>query len=265
MSNTANIAELFKTAEEEGSLSPVSAHTLKIVDVGNQIKAALGVKVDDIKASEVTLVTMLIDDSGSIRFALNTEIVRDGHNLVLDALSESKQENSILAHTRYLNGKILFPYCPVGQAIRMDEHNYNPNLGTPLYDESVVALGTVLAKTQEFSDNGVVVRSVTLIVSDGADEHSRRATAKSVADIVRDMLKSEIHIVAAMGIDDGGRTDFRQIFKEMGIRDEWILTPSNTKSEMRKAFQLFSKSAVRASQSARVFSQLALGGGFANP
>lgn len=265
MSETKKITELFKTAEDEGSLSPASANALKIVDIGNQITAALGVKVDDVKASEVTLVTTLIDDSGSIRFASNAELVRDGHNLVLDSLSESKQEHSILAHTRYLNGKILFPYCPIGQAVRMDEHNYNPNLGTPLYDESVVILGTVLAKTQEFSDNGVVARSVTLIVSDGADEHSHRASAKNVADIVKDMLKSEIHIVAAMGIDDGGRTDFRRVFKEMGIRDEWILTPSNTKSEIRKAFQLFSKSAVRASQSAKAFSQLALGGGFAQP
>lgn len=265
MSNTANIAELFKTAEDEGSLSPASANALKVVDIGNQIRAALGVKVDDVKASEVTLVTMLIDDSGSIRFGSNAEIVRDGHNLVIDSLLESNQKNSILAHTRYLNGKILFPYCLIGQAVKMDKHNYNPNLGTPLYDESVVVLGTVLAKAQEFSDNGVVSRSVTLIVSDGADEHSARATAKNVADIIQDMLKSEIHIVAAMGIDDGGRTDFCRVFKEMGIRDEWILTPSNTKSEIRKAFQLFSKSALRASQSAKIFSQLALGGGFVNP
>jgi len=62
-----------------------------------------------------------------------------------------------------------------------------------------------------------------------------------------------------MGIDDGF-TDFRNVFQEMGVRDEWILTPANTESEIRKAFQVFSRSAVRASQSAVSFSQTAMGG-----
>jgi hypothetical protein len=70
---------------------------------------------------------------------------------------------------------------------------------------------------------------------------------------------AENHIIAAMGIDDG-RTDFRQVFQDMGIRDEWILTPGNSQKDIRNAFQVFSQSAVRASQSAGSFSQTSLGG-----
>ena len=120
-------------------------------------------------------------------------------------------------------------------------------------------LGTVLAKTREFEDAGVPVRSVTLIISDGADCSSSQQTPKMIRAIVEDLLRSESHVVAAMGIDDG-ETDFHKVFREMGIRDEWILTPGNTSSEIRKAFQVFSQSAVRASQTAAGFSGLALGG-----
>ena len=70
---------------------------------------------------------------------------------------------------------------------------------------------------------------------------------------------NEDHIIAAMGIDDG-RTDFRKVFREMGIPDQWILTPGNTPAEIRKAFRVFSSSAVRASQSGASFSQMAAGG-----
>ena len=168
----------------------------------------------------------------------------------------------MLAHTRYLNGFVLYPYCPLDQALRMDKKNYDPNLGTPLYDQAVVMLGTVLAKTQQFADNGVNVRTVSLIITDGADAGSQKATAKTVAQIVRDMLKTEQHIIAAMGIDDGS-TCFKKVFQDMGIRDEWILTPGNSGSEIRKAFQVFSQSATRASQSAQHFSKLA-GKGFFN-
>jgi hypothetical protein len=253
-----NVNDLFEEAHAEGVLSPSSLQTLTGVDLGAQIQAGLGISVDDVQASEVVLLTIMPDDSGSIRHAGNEEAVREGHNLVLDALTRSKQGDGVLAHTRYLNGTVLFPYRPIDQAVQMTSTNYEANQGTPLYDQSVVLLGSVLAKTQEFTRNGVVARSVTLIITDGADQHSRRAGAKDVAALVRDMTRSEAHIVAAMGISDG-TTDFRAVFREMGIEDRWILTPGNNPSEIRKAFQVFSQSAVRASQAAS-FSSSALGG-----
>lgn len=256
---TPNINQLFQTAHDDGLLSTASMQALNVLDIGAQIQAGLGVSVDDVTASEVVLVTMMPDDSASIRFGGNIQAVRGGHNSVLDALSTSKQRDSILIHTRYLNGHVLYPYCALNQAVRMDTQNYNPNQGTPLYEQTVVLLGTVLAKAQEFADNGVPVRTVTLLITDGADCSSNQATEQTVAALVNDMLRTENHIIAAMGIDDGS-TDFRQVFRDMGIRDEWVLTPGNNDNEIRQAFQVFSQSAVRASQGANKFSQSALGG-----
>jgi hypothetical protein len=70
------------------------------------------------------------------------------------------------------------------------------------------------------------------------------------------MIAQENHIVAAMGISDGS-TDFRGVFRAMGIADRWILTPGNSASEVRRAFQVFSQSAVRAAAGAQL-------GGFSN-
>ena len=258
-----NVNQLFQSAHEEGTLSPTSLQALTVVDLGAQIQAGLGVCVDDVQASEVVLVTIMPDDSGSIASAGNAQVVRDGHNLVLEALATSKQRDSILAHTRYLNGSMLFPYRPVASATKMDAGNYHPNQGTPLYDQTVVLLGTVLAKAQEFAQAGVVCRTVTLIITDGADQSSTRAKARDVAALVKDMSRSESHIVAAMGIADGS-THFRDVFKNMGIDSRWILTPGSTAKEIRAAFQVFSQSAVRASQAAGGFAQAAAGG-FAGP
>jgi hypothetical protein len=259
MSQAPDLNNLFQSAQQAGLLSNSSMEALNVLDIGAQIQAGLGISVDDVTASEVVLVTIMPDDSGSIRFSGNAAVVRAGHNTVLDALTNCSQRDSILIHTRYLNGHVLYPYCPVTQATRMDSSNYDPNLGTPLYDQTIVLLGTVLAKTQEFADNGVPVRTVTLIITDGADEHSRQATVKKVNSLAQDMLMAENHIIAAMGIDDGGHTNFRQVFRDMGIRDEWILTPGNSQKEIRNAFAVFSQSAVRVSQSAN-FSQSGLGG-----
>jgi hypothetical protein len=250
------VKKLLEDAHETGALSAKSLSTLDVVDVGAQIQAGLGVTIDDVAASEVVLLTMMPDDSQSIAAANNTAAVRDGHNFVLGALGSSKQSGEVLAHTRYLNGDVLFPYTQLAHATKMTAANYNPCHGTPLFDQSVVLLGTVIAKAQQLAQAGIAVRTVTLIITDGGDYGSTRCRPADVAAIVADMLAQENHIVAAMGISDGS-TDFKQVFKAMGIPPKWILTPGNSASEIRKAFQVFSQSAVRASQGLQL-------GGFSN-
>ncbi len=254
---------LLEDAKDDGALSVTSLQTLTALDVGADIEAALGTPALDVESSKVVLFTVLGDDSGSIANANNEQVVRDGYNLVLDALTDGSrlsqsQIDSTLIHTCFLNSGDLHEYRPVSNAIRLDDTNYRGTGGTPLYDQTAIVLAKVLAKAQEFANEGIAVRTVTLIVTDGHDESSRRATARDVARVMTDVLAAETNIVAAMGIDDGGYTDFRAVFTEMGIRDEWILTPGNTPAEIRSAFQVFSQSAQAASQAATL-------GGFGNP
>ena len=243
MSKDDKIKKLLEDAHDQGALSAKSLAALDVVDVGAQIQAGLGVTIDDVVASEVVLVTMMPDDSQSIAAAGNTDAVRDGHNYVLDSLRNSKQSGEVLAHTRYLNGFVLYPYTALEHAQPMTAANYDPRLGTPLYDQTAVTLGTVIAKAQELQQAGIAVRTVTLIITDGGDYGSARMKPADVKAIVDDMVAQEHHIVAAMGISDG-HTDFRAVFRAMGIPDRWILTPGNSASEIRRAFAVFSISAL---------------------
>lgn len=257
-----NVNNLFQNAEEEGLLSPQSMQVLGALDPGEQIREALGVNVaDDVQAREVVLVTIMIDDSASIATRRNTRAVIEGYNLLLQSLLDSKQGNNIFIHTCYLNGQVLYPYTLIQNAVVLDEQNYRPDGGTPLYDQTVVIFGTVIAKIQECVDNNIPARTITLLVTDGFDEHSRKANPAMCAAVATDLLATERNIVAAMGIDDG-KTNFRQIFQSMGILDQWILTPQSTPSEIRKAFRMVSRTAtaVQATQGAKSFTQTALGG-----
>ena len=244
------VPPLIQRARDEGDLSAQSLDAIMLAaDIGARIQAGLGVAPADVPASEVTLVTMMPDDSGSIASAHNEPAVRAGHNEVLDSLERSKQADGVLVHTRYLNGHVLYPYRPLAGAPRMTVQNYRAIHGTPLYDQTVVLLAGVLAKAKELESAGIPVRTVTLIVTDGEDAGSCTQTAATVRALVDDMRRTETHVVAAMGIDDG-RTDFRSVFREMGIPDEWILTLGSSASEIRAAFRVFSQSAVRVSQMA---------------
>lgn len=256
MSNT-SLSNLLGNAGLDPSAT--AALQLTVDTLGPAIQAGLGsVNIDEIATSEVVLVTLLIDDSSSIRFvAGNAQAVRTGHNEVVEALRQSKQSAAVLVSCRQLNRGVLYPYVMLDNAVLLDTSNYNPDGGTPLYEQASVTLAAVAAKMAEFEQGGVTARAVTVIVTDGGN--TGYGGPGPVKQMVDGLLFTEQHIVAGIGIDDGG-TDFKAVFRDMGIRDEWILTPKNTPSEIRAAFNVVSRSAVRASQTAGSFSQLALGG-----
>jgi hypothetical protein len=251
---------LLQGAAQEGELSAQSLQALNgIPDIGARIMEGMGASIDGITSAEVFLLAMLIDDSGSIRMKGNAQPVRDGHNKVIDELLQAKKRDNVLVSCRYLNGEVLYPFLPLDQAIKMDAHNFNPEGGTPLYDESMIILATQMAKAKELRDAGIAVTALTLIVTDGNDQHSIHSRPVEVARQVQDMLSTEYHIVSAMGIDDG-TTDFRAVFASMGIPDNWIYTVDSTGQDIRHGFNLFSQSARKASQGAQSFSETALGG-----
>ncbi len=269
MSNQTSLTALL----DDAGLDPqaTSAMMLTADTLGPAIMAGLGdIDIDDINTAEVVLVTVLLDDSGSIRFASNAQAVRDGHNGLIDALKAAKQSASVLVSCRYLNGSaaapqgVLYPYRTLDAAEQLTTSNYDPNGGTPLYSQAAVTLTGVAAKMAEFEQGGVASRAVTVIVTDGGDNNGPVAPT-SLCQMVEGMLRSEQHIIAGMGIDDG-YTNFNAVFQSMGVPANWILTPNNSPSEIRKAFAVVSQSAVRASQAAGgTFSQVALGGFGATP
>ena len=177
----------------------------------------------------------------------NAEATRIGHNHVVDALLASPHPDSVLLATRYLSGQLLNPYGPLISAHRLSIHNFTPNRGTPLYDQTVETLKMVLAKYEQVKADWREARTATLLVTDGLDEHSRIQNAASVAEIIKSMRSTSHHIVAAMGISDGS-TDFRRVFIAMGIDPKWILTPGSTKEDILKAFGLFAEKVSQATR-----------------
>jgi hypothetical protein len=95
-------------------------------------------------------------------------------------------------------------------------------------------------------------------MTDGGDTGEGNIDATDVSTVVTDMLGSEKHIICGMGFGD--ENYFRTVFSDMGITTNWILTAQSTPSDIRKAFQVFSRSAASASKSAANFAQTNMGG-----
>jgi hypothetical protein len=249
-------------AKDDGLLDQAALDALNVVDLGTTIQDNLGVDPNAIDSTEVFGLFSLIDDSTSIHLGGNTEVVRNGYNGLLDALTGSQSRDDIIVSMMMMNAGIVQQPTALSGARRLDA-NYKPRGQTPLYDKAMELAALATAKHQEFAATGAAFRGVILLVSDGAD-YGSKATARRVQPVLRAIQQQEVFQVIALGIEDG-YTNFQRVFADMGVLPENILTVKNDPKSIRDAFGVVSRASVTASQGGSVSQSGGLGGFGANP
>lgn len=239
---------LLASATTRGVLS-ASTSTMIAGNLGAFVLAgAAGKDLEDLTASDVTLVTVLIDASSSIADRGLAQAIRDGQNALLDAFAGAKERDAILVASWTFNGTmdVLHSYVPVDEATKLDAKNYRPAGSTCLYDTWCDALTANVAYAQRLRDGGTPARSVVVVLTDGEDVGSKRS-AGHCARLSADLLASELFTLAFVGV--GTDVDFEKVAKSMGVPAGCVLVQRDaTASGLRKAFHLVSRSAIRASQ-----------------
>jgi hypothetical protein len=249
-------ASLLESCYREGTLSEESADAIAAVPrVYKEVATALGSDATD---SDVRLVTILVDDSESIRtITRGIQAEEQGHDRLL-AVLKRRELTQALVHTRLLNQGAYSPYRPLSNARKL-----SPGLlrlspaGTPLYLQSLLTLGSVIVKTRQQEEQRRRIRTATLIITDGEDNASGDITARHVRFLVRDMMEfARNHIVAGMGI---GETDFHRVFRTMGIPERFIFTAGSTAEDIETMFDAFADDLALAAGGEASFRQLLSG------
>lgn len=243
----AQVGQALSSAQASGLLSQQLSAQLS-GNLGDVVIAgASGVDADSIMATDVTLVTILLDASSSIGYGKLEQAVRDGHNELLESFAGSREKDSVLVAlwTFADDAEVVHAYLPIGDATRLDQKNYRAGGCTRLYDTWCDALTANLAYAERLRDNGTPVRSIVVVITDGMDNRSskKQYECKQLSD---SLLKSEQFILAFVGV---GADDFQGVAKRMGIPSGCIeVQTSVTPSGLRQVFQMVSRSAIRASQ-----------------
>ncbi len=242
-----SLPSLLASAAQKGTISPATSALL----TGNLgavvIAGAAGKDAEDIVASDVTLVTLLVDASSSIHDRGLEDAVREGQNLLVDALGETREKESILMALWTFNDdvRVVHSYVGLGDVTRLDQHTYRGLGCTRLYDTWCDALLANVAYAEQLRSSGTPCKSVVVIITDGEDVGSKRRVS-DCERISRDLLASEQFTLAFVGV---GAADFQKVAKEMGVPDGCIAVQAQaTPSAIRKVFRMVSQSAIRASQ-----------------
>jgi len=243
-----NLQSLFAAAQEDGTLGAASQQILLENLTPTVIAGANGKAAEEVDATNITLVTAVIDDSGSIKYSGLEDAVRQGQNEMLQAMAKSKQQDSVLIAQWKLgmNSELVHSYVPLSEAVAFDQHNYDPSSGTALYDVWMDALASNVAYAQTLAQTGAQVTSIALVITDGRDEHSTRYLSRDCRKLAEDLLMSETFHLAFIGV--GEKRKFNTVAEEMGFPKQSILVADATASEIRRAINLASQSIIRASQ-----------------
>jgi uncharacterized protein YegL len=229
-------------AVKEGQISQGSFNLICGDLNQNIISGSNGMLVDDIQSTAVTLITLLIDNSGSIDGSGLTQEIIDGQEMIIEALKGTKKKDDILISAWLFNDNtdVLNSYLPVDDTEKINK-GYRPNGGTKLYDTAFDAMSANVAYAQKLRANGTPVQSIVVILTDGEDTSSTRR-ANAVKTLAKDLLKTENFVLAYVGV---GNCDHDQISKEMGFPA--FLKGNATPSDVRKLLKMVSKSLVKQS------------------
>jgi len=214
-----------------------------MADISNA-NVAPNLDVDKLENENVTLVSILLDESGSMD--QYQQVMKQSIDTFKKSIKNSKSADELLVSVTRFNGNITSGGFQLIDDVSTD---YNPGGSTVLYDAIILGQknlydGNKTGYLEQLKANGIRVKAVLVIFSDGEDNGSRNVLRDAVDAIGK--LKSQEILTAFVAF--GGSA--KGIAQQLGIADADVLETSATESELRKVFDILSKSAISSSQSA---------------
>lgn len=194
--------------------------------------------IDDIGGDSVTLMFLGVDQSGSmISFAQD---MRNQLSEFKDSLTNSKEvDDIIIARADFWHNTInISGYKKVQQL----DVRFMADGGTPLYDAIVTGEEKLIEYMNFLKTNGMRVKAVFAIFSDGEDNTSTNKLKNAVKSI--ENLNDKEIITAYIAFGSEGIPEA----KRLGFKN--ILEVGKSASELRKAFGCLSKSVSETSKKA---------------
>lgn len=192
--------------------------------------------VEEINSENINLIFLGIDQSGSMNWFSND--MKTSLNEFKDALTNSKEADEILVARANFEDSI-----DIGGYKKIDEFDTIFKAGgcTAMYDAITEGTEKLKEYRQYLKDQGVRVKAVFAIFSDGLDNSS----TSSFSDAKRSIEFLNNEEITTAFISFGGEATNEA--KSLGFRN--ILDVTSSASELRKAFNCLSKSVIESSKS----------------
>lgn len=155
---------------------------------------------------------IILDESGSM-MSIKPQAI-SGLNETLQTIKDAQEKYENQSHYVTLVSfntnrvKTIYDCCPVHRIQELENDDYQPNAGTPLYDAMGMSLAQLNSVVKD-EDNVLVT-----IITDGYENASREYSGKAIAQLVEG-LKTKGWIFVYIGANQ----DVEKVAASMGIRN----------------------------------------------
>lgn len=200
----------------------------------------LGVDPEKLSRQRCYLIMLVLDDSGSMK-GHESSVINAASEFIKEyseARRSEKIHSDVLVAVGRLNGGLIIPYTDVRNFDADDLSSYEAAGNTPLFDVTNCAISLQIAKTTELALNGITSKTITVLMTDGND-YGSRLDSNNLKTVVKglDIDGKSNHIVAGIYLGDANRN----VFKSIGLKEEWILGSGRDSSKLIDTFSRLSK------------------------
>lgn len=231
-----------------------NAGNMDYEDLGKSNFGYSGVRVEDLGASELTLVSIAVDVSISVqRFEglLRKSVVTAIESCRLSPRADNILVRVFLFSQRFPQGiEEIHGYKPLAEINTDDYPNFKAGGNTPLYDANYNAIGATNAYGKKLFDNDFVVNAINFILTDGEDTSSKLGP-KAVADEIQKALQGEYLdsvISVLIGINADHCQSYLEDFKDKAGLNYFINAGDATPDTLARIAQFVSQSVHSQSQ-----------------
>lgn len=219
-----------------------------------------GATIENLGASEYTLVTIALDESGSIS-GKEPDIEAMLKTAVEACFSSPRSSNLMLRVIRFgsqyrsANGNgvdEIHGFKPLTEIVVAQYPALRGGAMTPLNDAVYSGVGAMNKYAEELSALDFLTNGITFIITDGG-ENSSVATTKMIKDELRKSVTGEVmesHLSILIGIDTGYsnvKQDLADFQRDAGI-NQFIWAGEATKGKLAKLAEFVSQSISSTSQ-----------------
>ncbi|HOX96600.1 MAG TPA: VWA domain-containing protein [Candidatus Woesebacteria bacterium] len=213
----------------------------------NTLPSTIGTQVELYESVTPLVLNLIVDSTYSLKGFEDTII-----NGINDCVGDFKilrnktgQEIYIAVHEFSNRGgslglRTIQDFIRIQDFVELTRNDYTTDGSTPLFDATYDGITQTMTFASTLFANGATgVQEVTLILTDGGDNDSKRK-AIEVAAFLKEFNTKPHFVAAFIGVNEN--YPFEQIAKSMGFLDGNIVKVEQTKDGIAKVLKLYSSS-----------------------
>jgi len=211
------------------------------------------VEMDNLGATEYSLVNMLIDESGSVG-GFKKEL-EDVMTTVFESCQKHPRSQNLLFRTAAFEGRNIRELHGFTTLDTIDSANFkiNPSGSTPLYDATLDSVETTAGYAKILNDQDYFCNGIIFVITDGEENSSTRASVAKIRDAVKNIRSTEAlesirMILIGVNDSDPQLKNGLLSFKTDAGFDEYISIDQATPGNLAKLAQWISQSISSTSQ-----------------